>query len=132
MNSADSVEHLERSEAGMGTAQLIAFPGIRGVRGARTTSRFSMRDRIMALDWSDAVRPLGFTKLVFEDAGDFGDNETGEFVLIYEKCASWASWGIGYGERGMTLWRSACGTTMGQYATLGEALSALQTFTQKA
>lgn len=105
--------------------KVIAFPRKIDARSRQTVTLFSMRDRICALAWAEIARPRGITRLVFEAAGDFDDADAGEFILIYERSASWASWGIGSGPLGMTLWRSACGTTIGQFKTLPEALETL-------
>lgn len=89
-------------------------------------SRFSTRDRITALDWAQAAQRLGYTRVVFEAAEDLGETNTGEFLLVYAEGAPWASWGIGCGDEGMTLWHSARGTTIGRFATLAEALGRIQ------
>lgn len=85
-----------------------------------------MRDRMAALDWAEKARVLGITRLVVEAPDDRGLDDSGEFILIYERSTLWASWGIGFDHLGMILWRSACGTTIGYYETLPEALATLR------
>ena len=132
MNSADRAERIERSGMRAGTARVIAFPGVtigsaRLAPADRPDHRFSIRDRIVALDWAEQALSLGLTRLTFEAAADLGGeeidgDEPGEFILIYAGGAAWASWGIGCGADGMTLWHSPRGKTIGRFATLREAL----------
>ena len=107
---------------------IVAFPGPREAVGRRAVDGFNMRDRIAALAWVERARAIGFTRLVFEEAGRTIEEDFGPFIMIYESCASWASWGVGCAGRGYTLWRSACGTTMGVYESLSAALDALAAF----
>jgi hypothetical protein len=76
------------------------------------------------LNWAETIFDAGYSRMVFEKPGA-GSDETGEFLLVYSPNSAWASWGIGCGEDGLTLWKSACGTTIGTFATLREALDRL-------
>lgn len=108
-----------------GSAEILAFPGQRAPRHAPTARRFSLRDRIVALNWAETVFASGFARMVFEQPADGCGAEDGEFLLVYGRNSGWASWGIGCAEDGLMLWKSACGTTVGTFATLAEALDRL-------
>ncbi len=122
MLSAIPAEPIRVLAANAGISGVLAFPTRALGQGARMVHRFSMRDRITALDWACSDQSVGHSRLVFEAAEDIGDSETGEFLLVYADGAAWASWGIGCGALGMTLWHSARGTTIGRFDTLSEAL----------
>ena len=107
-------------------SSVVAFPGMGQFFASGLVHRFTMRDRITVLDWAASAQCLGLTRVVFEAAEDLGDSETGEFLLIYPAGGAWASWGIACGERGLTLWHSARGTTIGLFDTMGEALNRIQ------
>lgn len=107
---------------------VVPFPDPHDAAVRRGAGGFSTRDRIAALAWVERVRTIGFSRLVFEAAEQTAEEDWGAFILIYESSAAWASWGVGCAGRGYTLWRSACGTTMGVYDSLSAALDALAAF----
>ena len=84
-----------------------------------------MRDRFLPSlrAVAEQISASGYARVVFEEP-DHG-SDTGEFMLVYQRNSNWASWGIGCGEGGLMLWKSACGTTIGTFATLREALDRL-------
>ncbi len=104
------------------SAKILAFPGHVVGNSVRHVHRFTPRDRIMALSWADAISAAGYARMAFEPAEADGG---GEFLLVYGRDSDWASWGIGCGQDGLTLWKTACGTTVGVYPTLAEALGHL-------
>ena len=108
------------------TAEILVFPGNGSRFEIRQIYRFSARDRIVALHWAEQISAAGFSKMVFEKPGPGSTEATGEFLLVYGRDSGWASWGIGCGEDGLTLWKSACGTTIGIFATMREALDRLE------
>ena len=91
--------------------------------------RFSVRDRICAVQWADSARSLGFTRMAIEPATESDDGESAEFLLIYAHGNSWATWGVACSAAGLVLWRSARGTTIGLFETLSAALAEIERLT---
>ncbi len=104
------------------SAQILAFPGQPTKKNTREVHRFTPRDRITAHDRASAISAAGYARIAFEPPEPDG---CGEFLLVYGRDSKWASWGIGCGQDGLTLWKTACGTTVGIYETLAEALDNL-------
>lgn len=105
--------------------KVIPFPVKAEIQTSQAITLFSMSDKMAALNWAEKARLLGVTHISFEASDNYGDDDTGEFIMVYERASRWASWGIGCSTLGMTLWRSACGTTIGQFETLPKALEIL-------
>ncbi len=130
MIRAEKAEHLNCFDSTRRPAQVIAFPTSPLMLAAAakriTIYRFSLRDRIAALDRAETVQSQGIRRVVFESAADFGESECGEFLLIYQRSNPWATWGIGCNEAGFTLWRTAYGTTLGQFCSLSDALRSIE------
>ena len=85
-------------------------------------NRLSMRDRIEALSWADTSHRFGYTRVELDTSAPELDPELGDFLLVYRRDASWASWGVGCVEAGFMLWRPANGATIGLFPTLRGAL----------
>ena len=130
MGRAETAERLNCFESTWKPSRVIAFPTSLPIASAAKPHakiyRFSMRDRMTAHDWAESVRCHGVRRVVFEAAGNFGDGESCEFMLIYQHSGSWASWGVGCDESGFMMWRTACGTTLGQFSSLRDALQAIE------
>jgi hypothetical protein len=110
--------------AGMGrSATVLPF-----ARPVRAFNRFSMRDRMEALQWAETARSHGYTRLVFDTACESSGHEPGDFIMIYERDGVWASWGIGCGTEDLTLWRPSNGQTIGTFPTMRTALAAILEF----
>ena len=108
------------------TGVVLAFSRFPAVKRCVTVHRFSMRERILALEWAEASRALGFSRLMIEPAEECGDGEIREFLLIYTDDPSWASWGVACGADGLTVWQSAWGNTIGVFESLRAAFSAIE------
>lgn len=104
-------------------AVVIAFPGTGRRIAPSAVWRFSIRDRIVALDWERHSQSLGYTRVVFEAPEADFDGDAGEFLLVYAHGTSWAAWGVGCGPDGLTLWHAARGTTIGLFDTMKAALA---------
>ncbi len=74
------------------------------------------------LRWVERSERHGFTRIVFDSASERSGHEPGDYILIYGRDASWASWGIGFTESRLTLWNAATGVTIGSYTTMAETL----------
>lgn len=106
------------------TATIIAFPEPRQrPAAAAAVRRLTLRDRVAAMRWADAVRPAGVSRAAIHSGGD---PQIGDFILIYLTGALWASWVVGCKEAGYSLWRAGSGADLGCYASLAEALAAVE------
>ncbi len=101
------------------SGHVLTFPPLAAQR-----NRLSMRDRMQLLRWAECSERHGFTRIVFDTASERSGHEPGDYVLIYERDALWASWGIGCADSALTLWNASTGVTIGSYATMTEALAA--------
>lgn len=93
------------------------------VRRPAPQSGLGMRERIVAMRWADAARAHGVRAVRIHDPEPGDDPDQGSFLLIYCENALWARWGVSVSNGRFELWRPASGATVGQFATLDEALS---------
>jgi hypothetical protein len=103
------------------SAQVLAFPP-----PAPQRNRLTMRDRMEVLRWVERSDRHGFTRIVFDSATECSGHEPGDYILLYERGALWASWGIGCADSRLTLWNAATGVTIGSYVTMVETLSCVR------
>ncbi|HEY0418270.1 MAG TPA: hypothetical protein VGC80_01995 [Acetobacteraceae bacterium] len=99
---------------------VIPFPLV-----ARRANRLSTRDRIEALNWSDAARGFGISRVVIHDAEDDANPEIGDFMLLYSQDGGWARWGVGCSNGEFIVWQAASGRNFGHFPTLRSALDSL-------
>jgi hypothetical protein len=99
------------------TARIIAFPS-----AARRADRLTLQDRAEALRWLDGT---GYGRLAFDISFAEDNHELGDFLLIYQRDASWSCWGVGCADGGYMVWRPATSATLGWFPTLQQALSAI-------
>jgi hypothetical protein len=102
-------------------AQILMFP-----REPAPRNRLTMRDRMEVLRWTEQTARHGFTRIVFDTASECSGHEPGDYLLVYERDALWASWGIGCADGRLTLWNAATGVTIGSYTTMAESLAAIE------
>jgi hypothetical protein len=107
----------------MSSAVVIAFPEARQRPAPATARRLTLRDRVEAMRWADAVRTLGVSRAAIHSGGD---PHIGDFILIYQAGALWASWVIGCKPAGYSVWRAGSGTDLGCFPSLGQALAAVE------
>ena len=105
---------------------VLAFGRFSAANRSTPVHRFSMRERMIALEWAQTSRRLGFSRLTIEPAAECGDGEVCEFLLIYTKDFSWATWGIGCGADGLTVWQAAWGNTVGVFQSLNAAFGVIE------
>ena len=99
---------------------VVPFPG-----RLRFAYRMGVRERVDACEWADAAYHGGIARVVFH-TGHAGDEPAnGDFLLIYERGAEWASWGVAPDPAGFSVWRASTGVTLGCFATLKAALAAV-------
>lgn len=98
---------------------VIAFPERRP--RAPVGRRLTLRDRVEALRWAETARSQGVSRVAIH-AG--GDAQIGDFILIYQTEALWASWVIGCKPAGYSVWRAGSGADIGCYTTLEAAFAA--------
>jgi hypothetical protein len=91
----------------------------------RAGNRMSVRDKIVALEWADTARDAGYTRIALDTSASADEPELGDFLLIYEREAMWANWGVGCCDGGYMIWRPSDGATIGWYPTLEKALAAI-------
>jgi hypothetical protein len=84
-----------------------------------------MRERIAAESWAQAARARGIARAVFHAGHNDDDPADGDFILVYEAGADWASWGVAPQAGGYAAWRAGNGMTIGCFASLVDALDAL-------
>lgn len=99
------------------TARIIPFPS-----AARRADRLTLQDRAEALRWLDGT---GYGRLAFDISFADDGHELGDFLLIYQRDASWSCWGVGCTDGGYMVWRPANSATLGWYPTLRQALAAI-------
>jgi len=126
MYQADYADLAQASLPPAANCEVLAFDRFAATRRCVTVHRFSVRERILALEWAEASRALGFSRLMIEPAAECDDGEVREFLLIYTDDQSWASWGIACGADGLTVWQSAWGTTIGVFQSLRKAFDAIE------
>jgi hypothetical protein len=97
---------------------VIAFPP----PARPAPNRLSMRERIEAMRWAEMARGFGYTRVVLESCVEALEPDLGDYVMVYRRDASWASWGVGCVDDGFMLWRPETGVTVGLFATLRAAL----------
>jgi hypothetical protein len=130
MYRADYADLAAASPLPATTGVVLVFGRFPAVQRCVTVHRFSVRERILALEWAEASRALGFSRLMIEPAAECGDGEIREFMLIYTGDTSWASWGVGCGADGLTVWQSAWGNTIGVFESLRAAFSVIEQLSQ--
>jgi hypothetical protein len=126
MYQADYTDFAQASLPSATTCQVLDFDRFAAAKRCVSVHRFSMRERILAIEWAEASRTLGFSRLMIEPAAECDDGEIREFLLIYSFDHSWASWGIACGADGLTVWQSARGTTIGVFQSLRAAFDVIE------
>lgn len=104
-------------------ATIIAFPEPRQRPVPATARHLTLRDRVEAMRWADAVRPFGISRAAIHSGGD---PQIGDFILIYLTGALWASWVVGCKGEGYSVWRAGSGADLGVFSTLTAALEAVE------
>jgi hypothetical protein len=94
-------------------------------RGRRRRHGLGVSERIQALQWADAVRPLGVRSVQFHEPEPGDDPVVGAFMLIYRVNDLWAAWGVARRGPGFEVWRPSTGLTVGLYTTIATALGAI-------
>ncbi len=94
-------------------------------RRERAANRMTTRDRMVALEWSDTARDMGYTRMAFDTSTPDDEPELGDFLLIYTPDAMWATWGVGCCDSGFIVWRAGDGATISWHPTLQHALNSI-------
>ncbi len=96
------------------------------VRHDLPNNELLMRDRIELLRWTDAAHAGGWRRVALHHREAQDDPETvGDFVLVYGDDPAWAEWGVARSRGRYLVWRPASGRTIGEFATLLEALETI-------
>jgi hypothetical protein len=93
----------------------------------REEMRFTSRDRILLLGWSDAAATRGLRKVSLNvpEQGDDPDSG-GDFLMVYAQDAQWARWGVAPTAAGYIVWDTATGADLACCASLSQALTVLE------
>ena len=84
---------------------------------------FTPRDRMEVSDYREAAKAVGYDRMVIHDR-DYGDaQEVGNFLSVYRRGESWSRWGFARQGRTISSWCCLTSMDMGQFCSLGEALS---------
>lgn len=103
-------------------AEIIPFPS----RQAPAANRMSVRDRIEALRWADQAAEFGYSRVLLDTSEADSDIDLGDYLLVYRKDATFATWGIGCTGGGFMLWCPQTGVTVAQFRTLSAALERIR------
>ncbi len=87
--------------------------------------RFSLRDRTQLLDWAEQARAHGVCRVSLERPEPQDEAHIGEFALIYDARAEWATWAVACEPDAYLLWSPNTGKTLGRFPTVGAALAAI-------
>jgi hypothetical protein len=93
--------------------------------------RLLTRDKIDLCLWESARDHAGVSRMVLHEGRRDTDGKTGEpqepdLVLVYAPGSVWARWGVARQGNRILLWECAFGADLGRFATMREALSALE------
>jgi hypothetical protein len=70
------------------------------------TDRFLLKDKIQLFRWELASQGVAIGRVAIQE-GRGGGPERGDYALIYQPGAVWASWGLNREAKGVVLWECA-------------------------
>ncbi len=103
-------------------AIIIPFP----VR-APLTDRFLLNDKIQLFRWELASQGVVIGRVAIYESQGSGP-ERGDYALVYQPGAVWASWGLNREAKGVVLWECAYGRDLDVFPTMKAALAALELY----
>ena len=93
-------------------------------RAEPVSNRFGLRDRVALLAWAAEARAFGICRVSLERPDpQEAQHEIGDFALIYDADAEWASWAVAPEHGSYLLWSPNTGRTIGHFETLDAALA---------
>jgi hypothetical protein len=113
-------QSVQLKTAGAWGANVIPF-----VRPEPAAARLSMRDRMDVADWREPASRLGFDRLVIHERGSFDPPDVDNFLSVYRRGDSWASWTLVRRGAWVMAWSSASGADAGRFACVSDALRTL-------
>jgi len=100
------------------TSIVIPFPGPKP-----RPNRLAIADIQEAEEWAGGLSRLWCKLVIYESPAE--DEEIGDFISIYKLGQSWASWGAARRGRNVVLWRADCGSDLGIFSRMRDALDAI-------
>jgi len=100
------------------TAMIMPFPTPKP-----RPNRLTVADLQDAEDWASGLSKLWCKLVVYESPAH--DEEIGDFISIYKLGQSWASWGVARRGGSIVLWRADCGSDLGIFSRMRDALDAI-------
>lgn len=95
-------------------------------RAEPASTRFCLRDRVELLGWAATARALGICRVSLEHPEPHdARHEVGDFALVYDGSADWATWAVAREHGHYLLWSPNTGHTIGHFPTLAVALAAI-------
>ena len=88
-------------------------------------NRFTVRDRLDLQGWGEIAGTLGFDRLVVHERLDGDPPDVGDYLALYPRGRSWATWCLSRRSSGIVAWHCASGLDSGCFATVGDALAAI-------
>jgi hypothetical protein len=85
----------------------------------------SPRDRMDAAGWQDAARLAGYDRMVIHDRDEGDAMEVGNFLSVHRRGEAWSRWGFARRGAAIRAWCCLTGADVGEFTTLGEALTAV-------
>lgn len=86
-------------------------------------NRLTVKDRLAAAEWAAGPASAWYTLVVCADPGE--SEEIGDFISIYKLGQRWASWGLARRDSNVILWRTDCGSDLGPFGNVRDALEAI-------
>jgi hypothetical protein len=100
------------------TPIIIPFP-----RPKPRPNRLTILDLQEAEEWASGLPSLWCKLVIYESPPE--DEEIGDFISIYKLGQSWASWGAARRGASIVLWRADCGSDLGIFSRMRDALEAI-------
>jgi hypothetical protein len=85
----------------------------------------SMRDRMDIAAWQEHAAGLGYDRLAIHERGSFDPPDVENYLSVYRRGKSWASWSLARRGGHVLAWCSRTGADIGTFESVGDALQAL-------
>ncbi len=93
---------------------------------APSGTRLLTRDKIDLCLWETICDDPEISRVVIYESSTTGEVRGGDLVLIYGPQTPWARWGLAREDGRIVLWECGHGVDIGRFATMREALQALE------